>query len=141
MATDPYRSYNFKLEIDGVTEGHFTECSGLSVKMENISYPEAGTKHIARKIPGQVDYSPVTLKYGMTDSQHLWEWLMKAVEGTVEPKNAAIILLDSQGTSEVMRWNLTNAWPSEWQGAALNPNDRSIAIESLTLVFDSLERA
>jgi hypothetical protein len=33
-----------------------------------------------------------------------------------------------------------DAWPSEWQGAALNTTDRSAAIESLTLVFDRLER-
>jgi len=25
--TDPYRAYNFKLVVQGVTEGHFTECS------------------------------------------------------------------------------------------------------------------
>ncbi len=139
MTSDPYRSYNFKLEIDGVAEGYFTECSGLTPKV--VPKTQAGTEQIVRKFPGQVDYSPVTLKYGITDSQRLWEWLMKTAEGNVERKNAAIILLDSQGKSEVMRWNLTNAWPSEWQGAALNPNDRSIAIESLTLVFDSLERA
>ena len=29
---DPYRAYNFKLQIQGVTEGHFTQCSGLEVE-------------------------------------------------------------------------------------------------------------
>lgn len=38
MTSNPYRSYNFKLEIYFVTEGHFTECRGLSVKVENISF-------------------------------------------------------------------------------------------------------
>lgn len=128
MTLDPYRSYNFKLEIDGVAEGHFTECSDISAKQ------------VVHKIPGSAEYGSVTLKYGVTDSQHLWKWLMKTTEGTVEPKNAAIILLDSQGTGEVARWNLTNAWPSEWQGAPLDPKDRSIALESLTLVCDIIER-
>lgn len=141
MATDPYRSYNFKLDINGISEGHFTECSGLNVKVESIPYREAGANQIVRKIPGPVDYASVTLKYGVTNSRELWDWLLTAVNGKVERKNVSIILLDSEGTNEVMRWNLHDAWPSEWQGAGLNTTDRAIAIDSLTLVFDSLERA
>lgn len=141
MATDPYRSYNFKLEINGIAEGHFTECSGLSAKVESIPYREAGANQIVRKIPGPVDYASVTLQYGVTSSRELWDWLMTAVNGKVERKNVSIILLDSEGMNETMRWNLTDAWPSEWQGAGLNTTDGAVAIDSLTLVFASLERA
>jgi phage tail-like protein len=139
--TDPYRSYNFKLEIGGVAEGHFTECSGLSAKIESIAYREAGNHQLVRHIPGPVDYAAVTLKYGVTISRQLWDWLMKAAEGNVQRLNVSIVLLDSQGANEVMRWNLVDAWPSEWQGAALNASDKAVAIESLTLVYDRLERA
>lgn len=138
---DPYRAYNFKLDIAGVTEGHFTECSGLGVKIEPIRYREAGNNQIVRHIPGPVEYACVTLRYGLTNSRELWEWLMQTVAGAVERKNLSIILLDSTDAVEVMRWNLTDAWPSEWQGAPLNALGKEIAIESLTLVFDSLERA
>lgn len=138
---DPYRSYNFKLEIGGVAEGHFTECSGLGVKIESIAYREAGNHQLVRHIPGPVDYTTVTLKYGVTKSRELWDWLMKSAEGNVERRNVSILLLDSQGDNEVMRWNLVDAWPSEWQGAALNASDKALAIETLTLVFDRLERA
>lgn len=138
---DPYRSYNFKLEIGGVAEGHFTECSGFSVKIEPIAYREAGNHQLVRHIPGPVDYTAVTLKYGVTKSRELWDWLMKSAEGNVQRRNVSIVLLDSQGTGEVMRWNLFDAWPSEWQGAALNASEKALAIETLTLVFDRLERA
>ena len=40
---DPYRAYNFKLQINGVNQGHFTECSGLGIKIEPVKYREAGT--------------------------------------------------------------------------------------------------
>ena len=40
--TDPYRAFNFKLEIRGVIEGHFTECSGLGVRVHPIRYREGG---------------------------------------------------------------------------------------------------
>ena len=139
--TDPYRAYNFKLEIGGVVEAHFTDCSGLSVKVESIAYREAGNHQVVRHIPGPVDYQPVTLKYGVTRSGDLWKWMMKTAEGNVERRNVSIVLLDSQGVGEVMRWTLMDAWPSEWQGAALNASEKEIAIESLTLVYDRLERA
>ena len=139
--TDPYRSYNFKLEIGGVAEGHFTECSGLSVKIESIAYREAGNHQLVRHIPGPVDYTAVTLKYGVTKSRELWDWMLKASQGNMQRRNVLIVLLDSQGDNEVMRWNLIDAWPSEWQGAALNASEKALAIETLTLVYDRLERA
>ncbi len=139
--SDPFRSYNFKLVIDGAEEGHFTECSGLNVKIESISYREAGNHQTVRHIPGPVDYASVTLKYGVTRSKTLFDWIMKAAQGNVERKNVSICLLDSQGNTEVLRWNLHEAWPSEWKGANLTATDKGVAIESLTLVFDRLERA
>jgi phage tail-like protein len=139
--TDPYRSYNFKLDIAGVTEGHFTECSGLGVRVTPIEYREGGNNQVVRHIPGPVDYAAVTLRYGLTSSRELWDWLMLAVQGNVERKNVSIIMLDSSGNNETMRWNLNDAWPSEWNGAPLDAMSKEIAIESLTLVFDTLERA
>ncbi|MCB0257254.1 MAG: phage tail protein [Anaerolineae bacterium] len=139
--TDPYRSYNFKLEVGGVTQGHFTECSGLSVNIDPITYREGGSQQIIRHLPGPVDYAAVTLKYGVSDSRELWNWLMKTAAGEVERRNVSVVMMDSQDANETMRWNLFDAWPSEWQGAALGGSDNALAIESLTLVFDSLERA
>jgi len=138
---DPYRAYNFKLLIEGVTEGHFTEVSGLGVKVEAIEYREAGNAQLVRRIPGQVAYGPVTLRYGLTNSRELWDWLLTAVQGRVERKNPSILMLDSEGVTEIMRWDLINAWPAEWSGAPLDALSHEIAIESLTLVYESIERA
>ena len=138
---DPYRAYNFKLLIQDVTGGHFTECTGLGVKVEAIEYREAGNNQVVRKIPGQVKYSDVTLRYGLTASRELWEWFLTGVAGQVERKNVSIVMLDPDGVTEVMRWNLINAWPSEWRGASLDAMNREVAIESLTLVFETLDRA
>lgn len=139
--TSPYRSYNFKLSIQGVTEGHFTECNGLGVSVDVIRYREAGSDQQLRCLPGPVNYSDVTLRYGLTDSRELWDWLMTAVDGQVERKNISILMLDAEGVNEVMRWNLINAWPSEWRGTMLDAMSREAAIESLTLVFESVDRA
>lgn len=137
---DPYRSYNFKLDITGMTEAHFTQCSGLGVKVTPIQYREGGNNQVVRHIPGPVEYAAVTLRYGLTSSRELWDWMLTAVQGRVERKNVSIIMVNSEGANEVMRWNLVDAWPSAWQGAPLDALSQEIAIEGLTLVFDSMER-
>jgi phage tail-like protein len=138
---DPYRGYNFKLVIQGITEGHFTECSGLAARVHPIRYREGGTNQVIHVIPGAVDYADVTLRYGLTSSGELWDWFMSGMKGRVERKNVSILMLDSQGVAEVMRWDLINAWVSEWRGAPLDAMQRELAIETLTLVFETLERA
>ena len=91
---DPLRSYNFKLLINNVTEGHFTEVTGLGVQVERISYREAGNNAVVRAIPGRVTYASVTLRYGLTSSHELWDWLMTAVEGRVSRRNVSVVMLD-----------------------------------------------
>jgi phage tail-like protein len=137
---DPFRAYNFKLLINNVTEGHFTEVSGLGVQIERISYREAGNNAIVRAIPGRVTYSSVTLRYGLTASAELWNWLMTAVQGQINRRNVSVVMLDSAGATEVMRWNLINAWPQEWLGAPLDAMSRELAIESLVLAHEGLQR-
>jgi phage tail-like protein len=55
-AVDPYRAYNFKLEVQGVTQGHFTECGGMSISVHPIRYREGGTNQVVRALPGPVEY-------------------------------------------------------------------------------------
>jgi phage tail-like protein len=137
---DPYRSYNFKLQVQGVTEGHFAECSGMSASVQVISYREGGVSQAVRKLPGRVEYGDVTLRYGLTKSMELWNWFQASVKGKVERRNVSVLLLDTDGTTEVMRWDLVNAWLSAWRAASLDALGREVAVETLTLVFESLER-
>ena len=92
---DPYRAYNFKLKIGESEVGHFTECSGLGARVQAIPYRESGDSQVVRHIPGHVEYAEVTLRYGLTDSQDLWEWFMGAVQGRVQRKNVTIVMLGS----------------------------------------------
>ncbi len=137
---DPLRAYNFKLLINNVTEGHFTEVAGLGVQVERIAYREGGNNAQVRAIPGRVTYAAISLRFGLTSSQELWDWLMTAVEGRVSRRNVSIVMLDSTGATEVLRWNLINAWPQEWYGAPLNAMSQELAIETLVLAHEGLHR-
>jgi len=138
---DPYGAYNFKLLIQGVTEGHFTECTGIGVKVHDIRYREGGVNQVVHRLPGPVEYGDVTLRYGLTASTELWTWFMSSVSGKVERRNISIVMLAADGITEAVRWNLYNAWPSQWRGAQLDALGKEAAIESLTLVFETLDRA
>jgi len=88
-----------------------------------------------------VDYSAITLRYGVTRSRELFDWFKTGVAGHVQRKNLSIVLFDADGTTEVMRWNLVNAWTTEWRGSLLDAHSQEVAIESVTLVCESLDRA
>ncbi len=138
---DPYRNYNFKLEIQGITQGHFTECSNIGIRVQAISYREGGAYSVVHRMPGPVEYSDVVLKYGVTAKRgEMFKWFLSAAKGNPEHKNVSIVLLDSAGASEVARWNLTRAWPREWNGAPLDARGNTFAVESVTLTFEGLEQ-
>jgi phage tail-like protein len=136
---DPYRRYNFRLEIQGVTAGHFTECRGLGVDVEAYEYQEAGSS-VTHRIPGRTRYQDITLSYGVTVNHDLFDWMMTAVNGNPNRKNVSVLLLDSTGASVVGGYDLIMAWPSGWRGAPLDALGSGIAIESITLVCQEMHR-
>jgi phage tail-like protein len=138
---DPFRNFNFRLEIRDVAHGHFTECTGLGIRVHPIHYREGGTAQIVRALPGRVEYAEVTLRYGLTHSTELWTWFLQSVQGKVRRQHVSIAMLEEDGVTEGLRWNLFNAWPSAWAGAPLDALGRDIAVEELKLAFDSLDRA
>nr|WP_067286641.1 phage tail protein [Marinobacterium profundum] len=136
-----FRAYNFVVDIQGVGSGYFSEVSGLGVSVETIEYREGGGAPAVRKLPGRVSYDDVILKWGMSESRELWDWLMATTEGNFERRDASVVLLKPDGQQEDARWNLYNIYPSGWRGARLDAMGNQVAIETLTLVIERLERA
>ena len=138
--TDPYRVYNFRVEIDGITRAGFRECSGLDTSNDAIDYREGIDSRAVRKLPGMTKYTNITLKWGITDDAQLWEWRQKAMDGAVERKNGSIVLMDETG-AEKLRWNFREAWPTKWTGPSLNATGSEVAIETLELAHEGLVKA
>jgi phage tail-like protein len=135
---DPFRSFNFSVELDGITRASFRECSGLDASQDAIEYREGTEGTTARKLPGLNKYSNITLKWGMTDDTELWAWRKKAMTGKVERKNGSIVLLDESG-EEKLRWNFREAWPTKWTGPSFNATGNEVAIETLEIAHEGLE--
>ncbi|GGN58806.1 phage tail protein [Actinoplanes lobatus] len=136
---DPFRNSNFILEIDGIEQAGFTEVTGMGVDIAVAEYQEGG--HVTpRKLPGQVTYPNITLKWGLTDSRELYDWFRDVARGIVQRRDGSIILQDQTGT-ERARWNFENAWPRMYRPGDMVAKSNDVAIESLELVCEFLERA
>jgi len=141
MATvDPYKNFRFLVEIDGIVQAGFSECSGFGSNVEVIEYREGGDAATVRKLPGKVSYPDITLKWGVTDSRELYDWHLAAVNGQIQRKNGSIILQDDIG-QEKLRWNFFSAWPSKWDGTDFNAKGNDVAIDTLTVSCERVERA
>ena len=138
--TDPYRDYNFLVEIDGITQAGFQEVSGLDASTDAIEYREGNDPSHVRKLPGINKYSAISLKRGITDSDELWKWYRTVVDGNYERKNGSIVLLDDVG-QEKIRWNFVNAWPSKWTGPSFNATSNQVAVETLEITHEEVKKA
>ena len=137
---DPFKNFRFKVEIHGMIQAGFSECSGLSSKVAAIEYREGGDHKRVYKLPGQTSYSDITLKWGLTNSNELYDWHIKAFNGHVDRKNGSVVILGDD-EEEVARWDFTQAWPTSWTGPTLNAKDNMVAIETLVLVCETIIRS
>ena len=141
--TDPLVSYHFHVEIDGISQAQFKECSGLESTSEIIEYKEANKDSVTvvRKQPGALKYSDIVLKRGITDIMELWDWRKKVEQGKIDEarKNGSIVMY-SQGDQEIARWNFVEGWPSKISGPQAKADSNEVAIEEMTMAPEGLER-
>jgi phage tail-like protein len=135
---DPYLTSHFYVEIQGIEQASFAECSGLSVETEVFEYQEGGLNEYVHKLPGRSKVSNVTLKRGITESTELWDWYRDVVQGKVERKNVSIVLYDLEG-EEVMRWAFIDAYPVKWSGPGFKADANAITIETLELAHRGMD--
>jgi phage tail-like protein len=138
VRNDPYRSFNFQLQIDGVPLGAFSEASGLTAEGDAVDYRE-GTdmQSNVRKLVGLRKYANIMLKRGYTQDKSLWLWYMAIVNGTPDRRNVTIVLMN-EAHQPVLRWHAENAWVNKIEGPTFKAAGNEIAIESVELVHEGL---
>lgn len=136
---DPYSNFRFLVEIGGISYGMFRECTGFMSEIAIIENPQGGVFEM-QKLPGRVKYSNIVLKWGLTDSTDLYNWHADAIKGQIQRKNGSIVVLDSLGKEKV-RWNFFSGWPSKYDAPDFNASSDDIAIETLEIAIERLERA
>ena len=136
---DPYRAYNFEVQIDSSTVAGFREVSGLSFTTDPVEYRE-GTDvplHV-RKLTGLRKFANLSFKRGFTLNAELWKWYKNTLNGIEDRRNGAIVLNDEQHNA-VMRWNFEAAWITKWEGPTMNATSNDVAIETMELAVERVE--
>lgn len=135
---DPYGSFNYLVEIEGISRAAFQDCSGLGSTIDIKEYNEGG-RTAPMKLPGLTKYSNIVLKRGVTDDQQLWAWHKESIDGNVVRKSGSIVLLD-RGGQEKARWNFFDAWVAKWTGPDFKAEASDVAIETIEIAHERVER-
>ena len=139
MAGYPHGKFNYKVEIDGLEAGGFSEVTGFDASIDVIEYREGDMTQTPIKVPGLKKYGNITLKQGLVDSMFLYEWMTAGLEGDVERKTLTITLLDIAG-SPAASWQIINAWPVKYTAPDFNATSSEVAIESLEIAHEGMTR-
>ena len=139
MATYPYERFRYKVKIDGLEAGGFSEVTGFDASIDEMEYREGDIVQTPMKIPGLKKYGNITLKNGLADPGALYDWMIAGVNGDVERKTITITLLDAT-EAPVASWRVINAWPVKYTGPDFNATSSEVAVESLEIAHEGMTR-
>jgi phage tail-like protein len=138
---DPLRNFRFRLEIDAITQGYFSEVNIGDTSTDPIDYREGIDPTHVRKLSGLTKYGNITLKWGVTDSVELYEWHKAVVAaGAMDNrKTVKIVVIDEAGADKAS-FLVSEAWPTKYDPSDLNAKGNEVFIELLELVNEGIER-
>jgi len=145
---NPYGAFNFLVTLggsqgdggEGTIIGGFSDVSGLGTEVSYSEYRNGNERfNTVRKISNTHKVDDVTLKRGVVGSDDLWNWLKGVRDGTADPRNVTVTLMD-EARNPVVTWSLRNAQPKKWTGPTLAAKGGGdVAMEELSLVCEGLE--
>jgi phage tail-like protein len=136
---DPLRNFRFRVEIDGITQGGFSEVTGSESTVAAVDYREGTDPMHVRKLPGLVAYTNVTLKWGVTDNDELYRWYKDTRDGIVVRKTVNIVVQDESGADAAI-FEILEAWPIKYDFGDLNAKGNEAFVETLELANEGINR-
>ena len=136
--TDPYRAFNFLVDIDSTEVAGFSEVAGLTAEGDPVEYREgADPENHVRKLTGLRKYTNLTFKRGFTKDDTLWSWFTQIANG-VDDRRAITITLRDEAHVPVIRWNAEGAWINKIEGPSFNSTGNEVSIESMEICHEKL---
>jgi phage tail-like protein len=138
--TEAHAAFRFAVQIEGITEAVFTECTLPTLEVEVHQQMEGGLNNAVHHLPGRVKAGKITLKRGISSSDKLLAWYMDIAQGKISSsrRTVSVVMYDSL-LEEVMRWNFESAFPSRWTGPSFVSGNSALAIETLELSYQSMD--
>ena len=140
VRNDPFMSFSFLVELEGLIVGGFSEVSGLQIETEIKEYREGGLNEYVHRFVGPTKYpSNLVLKHGLTALEGLWLWHQDVVQGVIERRNGTVYLLSEQRLP-LMWWDVIDAVPVKWSGPELKADSSAIAVQSVELAHRGISK-
>lgn len=138
---DPYRSFRFRVVIDGIQTAAFADATIPDTSTEAVDYREGTDPTHSRKLSGLTKFGNITLKKGLTDTLDLYNWRKKIEQkGALKNrKSLSIILVDEEGNGKA-QWDVVEAWPIKYDVSPLSAKGNEVSIESIELVHEGIKR-
>jgi phage tail-like protein len=131
---DPYFGFKFRISIQGIIEGGFSELSGLQVTTQIEDFVEGGLNSFVHKFPKETTFSNLVLKKGLADSKELWQWHRDVIINNFVRRDVQIFLFKNNTDEIAQQWSFTKAFPVKWSGPEFKADSNTVAFETLELV-------
>jgi len=134
---DPFKSYVFRIEIDGIEVFGFREVSGLSNKTDVFEYQEGGENQYTHKFVGQTTFSNLILKKGVVLDNWVYEWRELVIDGNIKEalRTISIILVGGETSEDNRIWKFYDVWPCKWESSKFDAMNDGLVIETLELAL------
>ena len=146
---DLFTTYRFWVEVGSnkMIVGAFIECSGLEAQIEVEEWKEGGLNDRVHLFPGRAQKaSNLVLRRGIATDE-LWRWYYRVTQGDFAgsgPDNTTrqnlTIIVHGYDQISPMRWTVEGALPVKWSGPTLKANANEVAVESIELIHQGLQR-
>jgi phage tail-like protein len=136
---DPYRGYNYRVEIDNTAVAGFSEASGLTFDIDPVEYREGNDVNLhVRKLPGLRKFANIVLKRGFTSNTELYDWYRTNLSGAIERRDGSIVVQD-EDRNDALRFNFSSGWICKYEGPTLNATSNDVIIESIEICVERVE--
>jgi phage tail-like protein len=171
MRADPVRNFKFQVELyhsdsnlnNAIAQMGFMSVEGIAMNTEMVAYREGGWNTNPHKLPGQTDFSPVTMTAGVFQTkQGMWDlgrqmFAVQWGQGTIIKGgefrfDMVVRVLDHPATANpgsgspgdgtvgaVMAWQFYNAWCASVSFNNLSAMDNAILIHQMTVHHEGFE--
>jgi phage tail-like protein len=142
---NPYGNYNYLVDLGGgdplTVQAGFSEILLPETTIDVIEYRNGNERESgARKLPGRVHYSNVTLRRGVIGALDLYQWLNQVRDGDPNAfRNVRVSLQNEDRTQIVLTWKFRRAFPARYSFSPLAANGKEILVETLELALDRME--
>jgi len=137
--TEAVGAFRFAVQIDGIDEAVFSECTLPNLEVDIQEQKEGGYNSGVHQLPGPLKPGKLVLKRGLAHSSQLLSWYQDVLTGNLKDvqKQVSVVMYDGE-LNEFMRWNFIRAFPVKWSGPSFKTADNAIAIETLELAYGEI---